>query len=122
MPDKIDRDFYNHLMELKTNPAARKAYLDSLRPRMDEGNVAAAEARLNDAIDHAERLARENKVVEKDAWANETTPRRNSSYVQIELPGGRYKSLNRQSSFDVNNMTCPSYFARDGIDKLFPAE
>ena len=119
VPDKIDRDLYNHLMELKNNPVARKAYLDSLRPRMGEDNVAAAEARLKDAIDHAERLARENKVVEGDAWGNETTPRRNSSYVQIELPDGRHKSLNRQSSFDVNNITCPSYFARDGLDKLF---
>ena len=119
VPDKIDRDFYNHLIELKNNPAARKAYLDSLRPRMDEGNVAAAEARLNDVIVHAERLARENKVVEGDAWGNETTPRRNSSNVWIELPDGRHKNLSRQSSFDVNNLTCPSYFARDKIDRLF---
>ena len=119
VPDKIDRDFYNHLMELKNNPAARKAYLDSLRPRMDAGNVASAEARLNDAIDHAERLARENKVVEGDAWGNETTPRRNSSYVTIELADGHQKTLSRQSSFDVNNLTCPSYFARDKIDRLF---
>ena len=119
VPDKIDRELYNRLMELKNNPAARKAYLDSLRPRMDEGNVAAAEARLNDAIVHAERLARENKVVEKDAWANETTPRRDSGSVSIELPDGRHKSLSRQASFDVNNMTCPSYFARDKIDRLF---
>jgi hypothetical protein len=119
VPDKIDRDFYNHLMELKNDPAKRKAYLDSLRLRMGDGNVASAEARLNDAIVHAERLARENKVVDGDNWRNETTPPRNSSYVQIELPGGRHKNLNRQSSFDVNNITCPSYFARDGLDKLF---
>ena len=119
VPDKIDRDFYNHLMELKNNPDARKAYLDSLRPRMSEDNVAAAEARLNDAILHAERLAQEHKVVEKDAWANETTPRRDSGSVSIELPDGRHKSLSRQSSFDVNGMTCPSYFARDKIDRLF---
>ncbi|MBR4653806.1 MAG: hypothetical protein IKO72_10655 [Kiritimatiellae bacterium] len=122
VPDKIDRDFYNHLMELKNNPAARSAYLDSLRPRMGMENLAAAEARLKDVIDHAERLAEEHKIVEVDKWGSETTPPRNSSYVQIELPDGRHKSLNRQSSFDVNNMTCPSYFARDGLDKLFPAE
>ena len=121
VPDKIDRDFYNHLMELKNDPAKRKAYIDSISPRMSKENVAAAEARLNDAIAHAERLARENKVVDGDKWGDETTPQRNSSYVQIELPGGRHKSLNRQSSFDVNNLTCPSYFARDGLDKLFPA-
>ena len=59
--------------------------------------------------------------MEGDKWGNETTPRRNSSYVTIELHDGRNKTLNRQSSFDVNNLTCPSYFARDGLDKLFPA-
>ena len=119
VPDKIDRDFYNHLMELKNNPDARKAYLDSLRQRIGSENLAAAEARLNDVIAHAERLEAEHKVVEGEAWGDETTPPRNSSYVQIELPGGRHKSLNRQSSFDVNNITCPSYFARDKIDRLF---
>ena len=122
VPDKIDRDFYNHLMELKNNADARKAYLDSIRSRIGSENLAAAEARLNDVIAHAERLAGEHKIVEGDKWGNETTPRRNSSYVTIELPDGRHKSLNRQSSFDVNNLTCPSYFARDGLDKLFPAE
>lgn len=119
VPDKIDRDLYNRLMELKNNPAARKAYLDAIRPRMSEENVAAAEARLDDAIIHAERLARENKVVKGEAWGDETTPRRNSSYIQIELQDGRHKTLSRQASFDVNNITCPSYFARDGLDKLF---
>ena len=122
VPDKIDRDFYNHLMELKNNPDVRKAYLDSIRSRIGSENLAAAEARLNDVIAHAERLAGEHKIVEGDKWGNETTPRRNSSYVTIELPDGRNKTLNRQSSFDVNNLTCPSYFARDGLDKLFPAE
>ena len=119
VPDKIDRDFYNHLMELKNNADARKAYLDSIRSRIGSENLAAAEARLNDVIAHAERLAGEHKIVEGDKWGNETTPRRNSSYVTIELPDGRNKTLNRQSSFDVNNLTCPSYFARDGLDKLF---
>lgn len=122
VPDKIDRDFYNHLMELKNNADARKAYLDSIRSRIGSENLVAAEARLNDVIAHAERLAGEHKIVEGDKWGNETTPRRNSSYVTIELPDGRNKTLNRQSSFDVNNLTCPSYFARDGLDKLFPAE
>jgi len=119
VPDKIDRDFYNHLMELKNNAAKRKEYLDSIRPRIGTENLAAAEARLNDVIAHADRLAEEHKIVEVDKWGNETTPPRNSSYVQIEVQGGRHKSLNRQSSFDVNNITCPSYFARDGLDKLF---
>ena len=120
MPDKIDRDFYNHLMELKNNPAKRMAYLDSLRPRMGSENLAAAEVRLDDVIAHAEKLAQDPKnIVDGESWGNETTPPRNSSYVQIEVPGGRHKTLSRQSSFDVNNLTCPSYFARDHIDRLF---
>ena len=56
-PDKIDRDFYNHLMTLKNDAGARRAYLDSIRPRIGEDNLAAAEARLDDAIAHADRLA-----------------------------------------------------------------
>lgn len=119
VPDKIDRDFYNNLMELKNNQEKRKAYLDSLRSRMGEDNVIAAEARLNDVIAHAERLERENKVVDGDKWGDETTPRRNSGSVKIDNPGGRQKSLSRQNALDVNNMTCQSYFARDKIDRLF---
>ena len=119
VPDKIDREFYDRLMTLKNDPAARQAYLDSIRPRIGEENLAAAEARLKDAIDHAERLAEAGKVVEKDVWADETTPRRESGSVRIELPDGRSKTLSRQASYDVNNIVCPSYFARDKIDRLF---
>ena len=119
VPDAIDRDFYDHLMTLKNDPAARQAYLDSIRPRIGGENLAAAEARLKDAIDHAERLAEAGKVVEKDAWADETTPRRESGSVRIELPDGRSKTLSHQASFQVNDIVCPSYFARDKIDRLF---
>ena len=119
VPDTIDRDFYDRLMTLKNDPGARKAYLDSIAPRIGEENLAAAEARLNDAITHAEALADAGKVVEKDAWADVATPRRESGSIRIELPNGRSKSLSRQASYDINNMTCPSYFARDKIDRLF---
>ena len=118
-PDKIDRDFYDHLMTLKNDPAARRAYLDSIRPRIGEDNLAAAEARLDDAIAHADRLAEQGKIVESDAWADEATPRRGSGRVQITVPGGRTKTLSRQASYDVHTITSPSYFARDKIDRLF---
>ena len=93
--------------------------MKNMRMRMGEDNVIAAEARLNDVIAHAERLERENKVVDGDKWGDETTPRRNSGSVKIDNPGGRQKSLSRQNALDVNNMTCQSYFARDKIDRLF---
>ena len=120
VPAKIDRDFYNHLMELKNDPAKRKEYLDSLRLRMNEGNVAAAEARLDDAIAHAEKLAQDPKnIVDGESWGDESTPRRNSGDIKIDIPGGKQKSLSRQAAFDVNDMTCQSYFARDKLDRLF---
>ena len=119
LPDRIDRELYTRLMELKNNPAARREYLDSLGRRMDKENVDAAETRLNDAIAHAERLAADNKVVDGDDWKDETTPRREPDKVEIELPDGKHKRLSRQASHDVSGMTCQSYFARDNIDGLF---
>ena len=82
--------------------------------------MAAAEARLDDAIAHAEKLAQDPKnIVDGESWGDESTPRRNSGDIKIDIPGGKQKSLSRQAAFDVNDMTCQSYFARDKLDRLF---
>ena len=119
LPDRIDRELYVQLMEMKDNPAKRKEYLDSLRPRMGAENVAAAEARLNDAIAHAEQLAKRDMVVADDAWGDVPTEHRNTHSIRIELPGGKEKKLSTKDSFFVNGMMCESYFTRDKLDRLF---
>lgn len=119
IPDKIDRDLYNHLMELKNNPEKRNAYLNSIKPRIGDKNLAAAESRLKDAIAHAERLEKEGKVVDENAWPDETNTKISSKSIKFELQNGKQKSLPFRSSSSINYMTCSSYFARDKIDSLF---
>lgn len=100
VPDEIDRDFYNHLMELKNNADARKAYLDSIRSRIGSENLAAAEARLNDVIAHAERLAGEHKIVEGDKWGNEPRPGATPAMSRLSFPtaGTRHSTGSRPST------------------------
>ena len=120
LPDKIDRETYNALIALKSGPA-RKAYLDMLMQRVSKGCCIAATSRLNDLIAHAEKLARENKVLDAADWlkaqdvplASGDLPYRRLNGSMVEIGGDVAKRVNRG--------VCPSYFTRDGLDKLFPA-
>ena len=119
IPDKIDRATYDSLMELKPGQARRKEYLDSIRPRLSPASYAAAESRLDDVIAHAEELGRQGKIVEAGGWANVQEQPLATGKVTVQKQNGDIKHIGGEIARDVNEFFCPSYFARDKIDKLF---
>ena len=119
IPDKIDRATYDSLMALKHGQARRKEYLDSIRPRLSPASYAAAESRLDDVIAHAEELGRQGKIVEAGGWANVQEQPLATGKVEVYKQNGAAKRLGGEIAQDVNELFCPSYFARDKIDKLF---
>ena len=118
IPDKIDRTTYDSLMALKQDPA-RKAYLDSIQPRLSEASYNAAVSRLDDVIAHAEKLGREGKIVEENGWAEVQEQPLATDTVSVRKLNGDEKQLGGDTAKQVNDLYCPSYFAREKIDKLF---
>ena len=119
IPDKIDRATYDSLIALKQDPARRKEYLDSIRPRLSPASYAAAESRLDDVIAHAEELGRQGKIVEAGGWANVQEQPLATGKVTVYKQNGDAKQLGGEIARYVNEFFCPSYFARDGLAKLF---
>ena len=118
LPDKIDRKTYASLMALKQDPA-RKAYLDSIRPRLSEASYNAAVSRLDDVIAHAEKLGQEGKIVEENGWMEIQEQPLATGKVSVRKQNGDEKQLGGNIAEQVNDLYCPSYFARDKFDKLF---
>ena len=118
IPDKIDRTTYDSLMALKQDPA-RKAYLDSIQPRLSKASYNAAISRLDDVIAHAEKLGREGKIVEENGWAEVQELPLATGKVSVHKLNGDEKQLGGDTAKRVNSLYCPSYFAREKIDKLF---
>ena len=118
VPDKIDGETYKALMELKTGPK-RDAYLDSIRPRLSQDSYNAAVSRLDDVIAHAERLKDEGKIVEGEAWQHVREKPLQTGNVTVQNRNGRNKQLGGDIAKTTNELSCPSYFARDKLSKIF---
>jgi hypothetical protein len=118
IPDKIDRETYNSLVALKQGPA-RQAYLDSIRPRLSAASYAAAVSRLDDTIAHAEELGRKGRIIEANGWADVQEEPLATGKVNVRKQNGQKKRIGGEIAQDVHKLFCPSYFARDKIDKLF---
>ena len=118
IPDKIDRETYQTLVDLKEGPN-RDAYLASIKPRLSEASYNAAVQRLDDVIAHAEALASKGGIVEPDGWANVETAPMSAGKVNVTSLAGREVRLGGAIANQTNERFCPSFFARDGIDKLF---
>ncbi len=118
VPDKIDGETYKALMELKTG-AKRAAYLDSIRPRLSQDSYNAAVSRLDDVIAHAERLKDEGKIVEGEAWQHVREKPLQTGDVTVQNRNGRNKQLGGDIAKTANELSCPSYFARDKLSKIF---
>ena len=118
IPDKIDRETYQTLVDLKEGPK-REAYLASIKPRLSEASYNAAVRRLDDVIAHAKALASKGGIVETDGWANVETAPKGTGKVNVTSIAGREVRLGGEIAKETNERYCPSIFARDGIDKLF---
>ena len=54
-------------MEMDAHPDKKKAYLDTIRPRISDAALKATEMRLNEAIEYAKKLDK-GKVLGNDDW------------------------------------------------------
>lgn len=118
IPDKIDRETYQTLVDLKEGPK-RDAYLASIKPRLSKASYKAAVRRLDDVIAHAEALASKGGIVEPDGWANVEMAPKGTGKVNVTSLAGREVRLGGEIAKETNERYCPSIFVRDGIDKLF---
>ena len=118
VPDKIDRETYNALMELKEGPK-RDAYLDSIRPRLSEANYNSAVSRLDDVIAHAEQLKDKGKVIEGAGWQDVQEEPVQTGEVPIQKWNGKVKNVGGDIANYAHLLTCPSYFARDELARFF---
>ena len=126
IPEVMDEDVYNHLMEIDTNPAMKQAYLDSIAPRLSAAAFAAARTRLADAIAYAKALKDMGHVSGDEEWTSPLKVRaleKMQKGVTITRHDGStiYKSADDSSYVNLYTInTCPSYFNRDFLDKELP--
>ena len=79
----------------------------------------AAVSRLDDLIAHAEKLAEEGKIIEKEGWLDvQEVPRPKGKVVAVK-ENGNEKRLGGDIAHSIHNLFTPSIFARDGISKIF---
>ena len=125
MPEEIDREFYDKLIEMDNNPAKKEAYLQSIAPRISPEALRAAEGRLNDAIEHAKKLAGQGKVYGEDKWRD---PSVLSQMTKQKTTVAIEKSDNSTKEFVVTRggilqeyaeTSTPSLYTRDFFDEMF---
>ena len=124
LPEEIDRSFYNVLMEMDENPAKKKAYLDSIAPRISQEALKAAEQRLDDAIAHAKKLNAKGRVFDEGDWTDErklsglTNTKTKLKFVKLD---GTTKIVkpNIKGVKDYLETSTPSLYKRDKFDKMF---
>ena len=112
-----NRAYDDALMELKAGPK-RDAYLDSIRPRLSPDSYNAAVSRLDDVIAHAEKLKDEGRIVQGDAWQNVRERPLQTGNVTVQNRDGQGKSIGGSVAKIINQLYCPSYFARDDLSKI----
>ena len=117
-PDKIDKKTYESLMALKEGSPKRDEYLNSIRPRLSAASYNAAVSRLNDVIAYADKLKADGKVIDDEGWQDVAEEPLKKDNVKTTRQNGKEKSLGGAIANGVNKMSCPSYFARDGLDKM----
>ena len=132
LPDVIDEEMYNKLMELAANDDAKAEYFATIAPRLSPEALDAAKLRLEDAIAHARKLHDDGKVIKEDGWpaiANAERPDgvgtkltvTKVSKEVVEVSPELFNEDPREKRFvqDCIKGSAPSYYLRDGFDKLF---
>ena len=124
LPEEIDQDFYEHLMAMDEDPAKKQAYLDSIAPRISSDALRATEARLDEAIAHAKKLAANGKVYGKTQWQNEDNLKAmtgsKATVTITKTDGSKVKADNNiECVRDYNQRKCPSFFKREFFHQMF---
>ena len=76
MPEYMDEDFYNHLMELKPGTDARELYRADLAAMLPADAVESAMMRLDEAIETAEQYKTEGKVISAEDFEKQEVQKR----------------------------------------------
>ena len=124
LPEEIDEDFYNKLMDMDAHPEKKQAYLDSIAPRISKNALRATERRLNEAIAYAKQLKKDGQVYGAEQWKDYrkqnwmspiapelTIKKHNNTTVTVD------RDLKCVNDFLIQN--CPSYFKRDYVHLMF---
>ena len=124
LPEEIDQDFYDHLLAMDGDTAARRAFLGSIAPRISPDALKAAEARLDEAIAHAKALKAKGKVYGTDQWQNQKNiaamTATKASVTITKSNGGKIKASNEiECVRDYNERICPSFFKREFFHNMF---
>ena len=124
LPEEIDQDFYDHLLAMDGDTAARRAFLGSIAPRISPDALKAAESRLDEAIAHAKALKAKGKVYGTDQWQDQknidamTATKRTVTITKSN--GGKIKADNKiECVRDYNERICPSFFKREFFHNMF---
>ena len=124
LPEEIDEDFYNKLMEMDKDPSKKQDYLNSLAPRISKEALTATESRLNEAIEHAKKLKEAGKVYGTNQWQDKTNLFMMTGVtqsVEIEKSDGTTITAdsNLQHVRDFRTRDCPSLYKREKFDNMF---
>ena len=131
LPNFIDEDLYRELTALRTGER-REAYLADLAKRLPPEAVDSARRRLDQAIDHAIKLAAEYKVVKNDDFEKRVVQKR---LLEPEINAGnpvkpvgdfqlpmerltRDKEQNKRLIVLRANINVKSFFMRDFYGKV----
>ena len=125
LPEEIDEDFYNTLMDMEKYPDKKKAYLDSIAPRISQKALKATENRLNEAIKYAKYLKQEGKVYGAEQWKTY----RNQNWMSPIKDELKITKSDKKTVVTVDRdigcvndfliHDCPSYFKRDYVHLMF---
>ena len=125
IPEEIDKDLYDKLMTLKDGTAARRDYIESLRPRLSAEALEATVKRLDSAIKHAEKLFNEGKVYGDAQWKDpkvlsDLSERKTKEEI-VQSDGRKVEVDGSKGQFvsEYFRTSCPSYYKRDYFDKMF---
>ena len=131
IPEEIDKEFYDKLMEMDADPDKKKTFLDTIKPRISDAALKATEMRLNEAIEYAKKLDN-SKVFGNDDWKVKERLSKipwikskvgivNSDGKTVEVDRKMGEDENKKGNFVGKYLTnsCPSYYKRDYLHKMF---
>ena len=93
LPDYIDKDLYDKLMELAEPGEKRAKYIADLTANLPEGAKNAAVSRLDDAIAYARTLFNKGHVVSTESWNNHDKQREIAGCVPLNRSNGWYDDV-----------------------------
>ena len=124
LPQELDKDLYDKLIDMDQHPEKKRAYLDSIAPRLSPDSLRAAEMRLDDVIAHAKKLNAENKVYSDEDWQDPLVLQgltKMKGGVRIEMSIGTTVDFGNDIDVvkDYTENNTPSIYTREFFHMMF---